>query len=230
MCPPFRASGQMAARPSITFPLPPLKFRTAGFPQYGFKSAIRTRPSRPPCGGCLYAPVARRAHLCPLALPLSGGGRGVGERPTQRPLARQRVVLSRRVVAYYGLIRGSGPLPPTSFALYGGSLPEGQGPERPYFYLHVLASMPPSIPRRSDGPSTVGGSVRASLRPVTRGSAPTSSGHQSVHAREIFRGCKSSRWRSVASCCGLDACSPFTDQGFYLRAFTPPVARTERRV
>ena len=28
-------------------------------------------------------------------------------RPVQRPLARQRVVMSRRVVAYYGLIRGS---------------------------------------------------------------------------------------------------------------------------
>ena len=31
--------------------------------------------------------------------------------PVQRPLARRRVVLSRRVVAYYGLIRGSGVLP-----------------------------------------------------------------------------------------------------------------------
>src|SRR5580658_9923163 len=31
--------------------------------------------------------------------------------PIQRPLARPRVVLSRRVVAYYGLIRGSGLLP-----------------------------------------------------------------------------------------------------------------------
>jgi hypothetical protein len=30
--------------------------------------------------------------------------------PVQRPLARRRVVLSRRVIAYYGLIRGSGAL------------------------------------------------------------------------------------------------------------------------
>ncbi len=27
----------MVTRPYITFPAPPLKFRTAGFPQYGFK-------------------------------------------------------------------------------------------------------------------------------------------------------------------------------------------------
>jgi hypothetical protein len=31
--------------------------------------------------------------------------------PVQRPLARHRVVLSRRVIAYYGLIRGSDALP-----------------------------------------------------------------------------------------------------------------------
>src|SRR5437867_5486919 len=35
----FRAAGQMATRPCNTFPPPPLKFRTAGFPQYGFKLA-----------------------------------------------------------------------------------------------------------------------------------------------------------------------------------------------
>ena len=39
MCQPFRASWQMAARPCLSFPPPPLKFRTVGFPQYGFKLA-----------------------------------------------------------------------------------------------------------------------------------------------------------------------------------------------
>ena len=34
-----------------------------------------------------------------------------GGMPVQRPLARHRVVLSRQVIAYYGLIRGSGLLP-----------------------------------------------------------------------------------------------------------------------
>ena len=36
--------------------------------------------------------------------------------PVQRSLARQRVMLSRQVLAYYDLIRGSGPLPPTFLA------------------------------------------------------------------------------------------------------------------
>jgi len=37
---PFRVAWQKAIRPSISFPLPPLKFRTVGFPQYGFKQAV----------------------------------------------------------------------------------------------------------------------------------------------------------------------------------------------
>jgi len=44
--------------------------------------------------------------------------------PVQRPLALQRVMLSRRVIAYYGLIRNSQPLP-SIYVLYDGSLPYG---------------------------------------------------------------------------------------------------------
>src|SRR5258705_1680514 len=32
----------MVIRPFMSFPLPPLKFRTVGFPQYGFKQAVRS--------------------------------------------------------------------------------------------------------------------------------------------------------------------------------------------
>ena len=39
-CQPFRAAWQMAIRPFTPFPPPPPKFRTAGFPQYGFKQAV----------------------------------------------------------------------------------------------------------------------------------------------------------------------------------------------
>jgi hypothetical protein len=38
---PFERRGKMAIRPFTPFPPPPLKFRTAGFPQYGFKQAVR---------------------------------------------------------------------------------------------------------------------------------------------------------------------------------------------
>ena len=40
MVPLFRAAWQMTTKPCITFPAPPLKFRTAGFPQYGFKAGL----------------------------------------------------------------------------------------------------------------------------------------------------------------------------------------------
>lgn len=43
--------------------------------------------------------------------------------PVQRPLARQRVVLSHRVVAYYGRIRVSQELPPIYLYSYSGSSP-----------------------------------------------------------------------------------------------------------
>jgi len=47
MYPPFRASWQKVIRPSTSFPLPPLKFRTAGFPQYGFKRVVSSDLRRP---------------------------------------------------------------------------------------------------------------------------------------------------------------------------------------
>jgi hypothetical protein len=91
---------------------------------YGGFSPVRLQIGSPDAtfpttvsSGRLYATMVRLAHLCPLPLPLSGGGRGVGERPIQRPLARQRVIVSRRVVAYYGLIRGSDCLPAVSLGI-----------------------------------------------------------------------------------------------------------------
>ena len=49
---PFRASWQTVIRPCTPFPPPPLRFRTAGFPQYGSKRAV-SRDLR--CSGNLYA-------------------------------------------------------------------------------------------------------------------------------------------------------------------------------
>ena len=51
---PFRASWQRVIRPSKSFPPPPLKFRTAGFPQYGFKQAVRS--ALRPCPAALTLP------------------------------------------------------------------------------------------------------------------------------------------------------------------------------
>jgi hypothetical protein len=72
--------------------------------------------------------------------------------PVQRPLARQQVILSYRVLAYYDLIRNSRPLPST-YALYDGSLPYGlvwAGIERLPNLLRVsFPPVPPPVPRRS---------------------------------------------------------------------------------
>jgi hypothetical protein len=94
----FVANGHQAIHP---FPHPPLKFRTAGFPQYGFKLEF---------GGSL-----RLTAYMPLTAHVSGpcGPRGQDNgtfllsAPVQRPLAPLRVIVSRWIVAYYGLIRAT---------------------------------------------------------------------------------------------------------------------------
>jgi hypothetical protein len=51
-----------------TFPLPPLKFRTVGFPQYGFKPVCRWRPS--PVSPPAYTPLKGESDFrrCSLAI------------------------------------------------------------------------------------------------------------------------------------------------------------------
>ena len=126
MCPPFRAAWQMVTRPCITFPLPSLKFRTAGFPQYGFKpnrpvatfvSGPRPAAYRRPAGPsfCPCSPCGQSA--------VTGSVRGVCRTSSvQRPFARRRVILSRQLKRYYGLIRASGVRPPAYCSSSGGRL------------------------------------------------------------------------------------------------------------
>jgi hypothetical protein len=65
----------------------------------------------------------------PYGLPFVGSYEPIGsvsgnlDEPVQRPLARQQVMLSRRVNAYYGLIRNSRLLPAT-YVFVDGSLPD----------------------------------------------------------------------------------------------------------
>ena len=107
-----------------TSPSPPLKFRTAGFPRYGFKASMSSRaflkgddlkpapgiqsPSR-----SLLPPFARfrregttgseSSRICASACRCSGGFPSL----PQGPLAPVRVMLSRPIVAYYDPIRQS---------------------------------------------------------------------------------------------------------------------------
>ncbi len=53
---PFRASWQTVIKPSTSFPLPPLKFRTVGFPQYRLQTRLTPRPPSRAC----YRPLIGR--------------------------------------------------------------------------------------------------------------------------------------------------------------------------
>ena len=110
------------------------------------------------------------------------------DRPVQRPLARQRVMLSRRVVAYYGLIRGSGPLRPTC----GFRRPVFASRPRPGDSL--LYSACPSVRAVCRTPAdrvvrAASRPTRDSLRPSVKGSA-SALFHAKVGSRVgAFRGC-----------------------------------------
>ena len=71
--------------------------------------------------------------------------------PVQRSLAPQRVMLSRRIIAYYYLMRASRPLPPV-YELSSGSLPYGlvwAGNEKvPNLSCLSVPIVPSSVPRR----------------------------------------------------------------------------------
>ncbi len=124
---------------------------------YGGFSPVRLQtgsPRRPsPTGNThldLYA--AQVWPSDPMAIAGMLAGRLSPHAPVQRPLARQRVMLSRRVIAYYGLIRDSGLLPLTYYLIQRVSvaqlLPTGR-PEVPQFTLRVCTHVPHSVPRRT---------------------------------------------------------------------------------
>jgi len=74
-----------------------------------------------------------------------------GDHPVQRSLAPLRVMLSRRIIAYYYLMRASRPLPPV-YGLSSGSLPYGlvwAGNEKvPNLSCLSFPIVPSSVPRR----------------------------------------------------------------------------------
>jgi hypothetical protein len=117
LCLPFRASWQMAIRSYRRFLHPLGSFRTAGFPQYGWK------PASSPCVLPRPSPAsfdAGRAVLC-----VSGSeSRRLEPGCAHRPLS-QRGLSPRPCNRYYGLIRQSDELRPawTSSAYFDRSLP-----------------------------------------------------------------------------------------------------------
>src|SRR5215813_8216584 len=147
-----------------TFPPPPLKFRTAGFPQYGFKLNFN-RDLHPTCRlsarpaftstSRIYTRLKslsqKGAFFRPRTCVQSGLSPSERNYPVQRSLAPQRVMLSRRIIAYYYLMRASRPLPPV-YELSSGSLPYGlvwAGNEKvPNLSCLSVLIVPSSVPRR----------------------------------------------------------------------------------
>ncbi len=135
--------------------------------------------------------------------------------PVQRPLARLWVMLSHRVLAYYGLIRDSRPsrclicFVQRVFALWPHI---GWHRELPQFTPHIFSTVPSSVPRRFGRlPSTVPYAARIGFRLLRRGSAHAS------HAR-WFPQWKCNEAAKFALCFGPVDCLPFSSMGFYFQA------------
>jgi hypothetical protein len=152
--PSFRTSWQMGIGPCSTFPVPSLKFRTAGFPQYGFKPVVN---------GNLRPRARARAYMPPklLPFPLTVAHRGhrrtasaLRRKPSKHtgpealgsasgcsvPFASSLTMASSELLA-----RSSRLIATRGFA--GRSLPCGRWPEGPCFQLRILLIVPLPVPR-----------------------------------------------------------------------------------
>jgi hypothetical protein len=140
----------------------------------GLYAAVRPPPY--PCGPC--------GHVC---------GAYSQDVPVQRPLARQSVLLSGRVIAYYGLICASRSLP-LLYGLCNGPAPCGRlwaGSERvPNLLCLSIPFVPSSVPRRTErlllavaSPPTLAFTFFAQVRQSTMPPSP-------VLRWSASRGCK----------------------------------------
>jgi len=137
--------------------------------------------------------------------------------PVQRPLARLRVMLSRWVNDYYGLIRDSQTsLSLIFFVLRVFALRPRMGwlRELPQFNPRLCSIVPPSIPRRFErlhmtvpSPFALAFDFLLEVR-LTH-----------CHHRR-FSGGQFNEAAKFALCCGPMDCSPFIGKDFYFRAFT----------
>ncbi len=141
------------------------KIPYGGFSPVRLQTGIQPRPSsnipslsaRPPCPRTSWI-YTRLKSLSPKRAFFRNGTCVQAELPSfdadypvQRSLAPQRVMLSRRIIAYYDLIRASLPLPPV-YVLSSGSLPDGlvwAGNEKvPNLSRLSFPIVPSSVPRR----------------------------------------------------------------------------------
>lgn len=214
----FVANGHQAVRPVSSCPS---EIPYGGFSPVRLQTGLGPSPSPPGAHPTTYRRPESRSPattLAPHGAIAALSRRRVAVRrdgPVQRPLARQRVVLSRRVNAYYGLIRGSRPLP-TAYVL-----------RRRVFALRpragdsLLYSACPSVRAVCRTPAdrvviAVSNATRASLRPSVKGSASAM-----VHAKVGSRVECLTRLHSSLYAAARTVASPAPTQDVYFRAFIP---------
>ena len=170
---------------------PPSKIPYGGFSPVRLQTGVRPRPSPPSLRRLIRGPSRNVRSIRSCSSRGATGTRRCGC-PIQRSLARQPVMLSGRVPAYYDLIRGSGPFSPAS--LLAGCRRVFAGQPRPRASL--IYSACPSFRAVFLTPAgqvvvDCSNSTRGSLRPVRRGSAPAIAPRTSRFTRGVhFRGCK----------------------------------------
>ena len=195
-----------------TFPSPPLKFRTAGFPQYGFKASMSDRAflqarSLKPAPGIrslprsLLLPFARFRHRrSPGSVSKTieaSTCRCAGGLPSlpQGALAPVRVMLSRSINAYYSPMRQSHRHAATSrLCAYTQRLRCAGAPRRParpsLLSLPCFPCMLPTLPRWSTVPSRYTHTAVPGFLELLPSRLPTAPVSASYHRRgNPFRGC-----------------------------------------
>lgn len=161
---------------------PPSKIPYGGFSPVRLQTEIRPRPSphQPPrlIRGPSWPEPTTQVHPSVWVL-----GSVTSSLSVQRSLARRRVILSRQVIAYYDLIRGSGPLPPISdLCRYTAGL-RRKAKAHSVPNLLCASFLPCRLPYPGGrAVSDCSQSARTGLRHVRSGSAPAIPTQKSVHA------------------------------------------------
>jgi hypothetical protein len=172
------------------FPPPPLKFRTAGFPQYGFK---------PNCPAAAFDagpfhPAYRRpvdAALCPNSPCGQSAHRRAVNGVSAASLRSRGPWLASGLCCPAGsslTMASSEPLTPPAGLWSCFVRRVSWGTEDPNFQLPVRASVPSALPRRIRRLRAVN-CRRQGPSPCTERLGIRVSGQKSVHARRYFRGC-----------------------------------------
>ena len=111
--------------------------------------------------------------------------------PVQRPLARRRVIVSQQVIAYYGLIRGSGLLPAAYGCPFADRVFAFAAKAQRFPNLSCVSFCPCRLPYHGGRmASDCCSSIRTAFALFGGARRPPEPTQKSVHAWCAFRGCR----------------------------------------